>query len=216
MIETVKTAVDTTSWLMVDADTYRYFFSASAQVFAAIFAVVAIAFTFRHSEIVRQLEHLHSERMSRAFTYKNLWDKKYIAEKLGGMFNFDELKGSFSSLDDYTLDIALESIKERCDFVIANPSIASNEGVRIDVYERIRSIVSVTLERSQSLERRREISAVYVIYPIAVAAIMTIISLIMLGIESFKLNWLVWIVIPIASFALMYITVAFIIVLARH
>ena len=73
----------------VDPETYRYFFSASAQVFAAIFVVVAIALNFRLDEIRKRINDINQYRVKLAFFCKDWIDDKKLIEKFGESIDAD-------------------------------------------------------------------------------------------------------------------------------
>ncbi|MCX6639386.1 MAG: hypothetical protein NTW14_02730 [bacterium] len=185
MPDSLYKALADSSWMYVSPDTYRYFFSASAQVFAAIFAVVAIASSFRLSELNRQTDRLADRKKSIAITFKYKWNTNTIKKFTGIQYDAMFLPKQAQDLNTTTIDhiwrglLADSNDKINCDNKgeLENWSLIRTFAQELSAWEHI-------LEAS----KRRAIHGTRI--SVIIAALMTIFSLISLCIETYKSSFI--------------------------
>jgi hypothetical protein len=185
------------SWLTVDADTYRYFFSASAQVFAAIFAIVAIAYSLKIIIIHRQIDNLRREKIGKAILYKENWGYNYLNKKLRGHLSvpaLNEFKERVSELDDWTINEIIESIKERCHEQINGfqsdqnqnaESIAFREN-KIKYFHEVIASLGNTKAEDTKREKQNTLASNNVVISVISTMSMVVLSLIILWFEWYE------------------------------
>ncbi len=173
----------------VDPETYRYFFSASAQVFAAIFAVVAIAYGYRLMDLQRKYDEIQKEKVGKAFTYKDsdLINGNYVREFIGGSGSIQSLRDNILNLDIGTIEAILKAIIKSCDSLLTgnNGKPIGRQGITPKEIEKTREQVEKTLKRSDEIAKLQKSAKSSVILPVVFSAMMTIYSLFMLSIQNF-------------------------------
>lgn len=196
----------------VDPETYRYFFSASAQVFAAIFAVVAIAYGYRLTDLQRKYDEIQKEKVGKVFTYKSLIDGNYLRELIGGSGKIQPLLDNIFNLDNATIEAMLCAIVKRCDFLIgiASGNSIPNHRLTVEKCNYIKKLIQRTLEGSGRINKSLKIAKRAVIIPAILAAAMTIYSLLMLSILTFIFETCLSITVISCSVILFALSLAFI------
>jgi hypothetical protein len=209
----VDSLSQSSSWFTVDPDTYRYFFSASAQVFAAIFAVVAIAFSFKIMNIQSELENLRKERRRKIKVFESEVVYESFDDEVKSQMtphSFNELKKEIWELDDWLIDRFLDAIQKRCVELIK-------------VYRREQPINEILVKQSKKkyysigrtkaatkrLRNRHNEAILNVIKSVVLASAMVILSLLMLWSEWYK-DYFVLITLPIFILVVYRITFLFV------
>jgi len=132
MTDPLQAVADPPSWSIVDPETYRYFFSASAQVFAAILAIVGIAVTFKLSELQKRIADIESNLRGIAKNYQRMWglkgDQKYfhnVAVSCGLAPYGDKVRALLDLPDNFLISEILTILDEISDSLNV---LASEEG----------------------------------------------------------------------------------------
>lgn len=198
----------------VDPETYRYFFSASAQVFAAIFAVVAIAYGYRIIDLQRKYDELQKEKVGKVFTYKNLI---YNLNKfINGHCRRQEFLDNIFNLDNTSIEAMLKAIVDRCEFLLqGDDRLHSAQNITKKALEKIKESVEDTLNKSKKVDESLIKARGSVLTPVIFAALMTIGSLFMLSIQNPILktcltSWVIFVALIVFALSLGYITYKFI------
>jgi len=182
----------------VDPETYRYFFSASAQVFAAIFAVVAIAYNYRIMVISRKLEDLSKEKVRKAILHQDHWGFDELKMKLNGILSVEinkKIKEAIWHLDESMIELILDSIQSRCGSLISDvrkgiqsdedEQSKKNKNQRIQNFESIKNSIAGTKSEFIEVSARKSEALKRVIQSVIIAAAMVCISLVMFLIEEY-------------------------------
>ncbi len=202
MVDSLSQAAANSCWLTVDPDTYRYFFSASAQVFAAIFAVVAIAYSFRISDIQKKREELRKEKLL-AFNLANVFE---LPARLNVLLKaeYSEYDGEINeSLEygtwEYDEDI-IDRILDTCHANLSTLIMAiQNSFDQIDAKKKqeyqkevrnLSPILAVSIKHHLLIAQLKRSSRAIVISSV-LSSLMTAISLILLGLQLFRFDLLI-------------------------
>jgi hypothetical protein len=186
----VDSLSQSSSWFTVDPETYRYFFSASAQVFAAIFTVVAIAFGFKIRNIQSELENLKKERRRKIKAFEatavyECFDDEFRIQI--SPHSFAELKKEIWELDDWLVDRFLDAIQKRCVQLIEvyRRELPINETLVKQSKKKYYSI-GRTKAAAKRLKNRYNDAILNVIKSVVMASAMIILSLLLLWSEWYK------------------------------
>ncbi|TKJ40807.1 hypothetical protein CEE37_07535 [candidate division LCP-89 bacterium B3_LCP] len=212
--DTLTTVTDTVSCFAIDADTYRYFFSASAQVFAAIFAIIGVAASLRIGDI-RRIEDISR---SAAIGYLREWG--YL------IYEYLEITNSKSNLISRigqdlvsdTTDLKFENLTNVMLFLIVSDINLSAEKLREigRLEEEEYSKVKYHTESALSILRSNPIDSLALIkkvrLSILISALIISFSLIALWIKCYCLYFIIGVLIFMVI-ALFYLAFLFISIL---
>jgi hypothetical protein len=194
----------------IDPETYRYFFSASAQVFAAIFAVVAIAVSFRLSELRAEFENARASVVRVAHVY--VMEVSLHIQEGGDNSQISSASQNWMrgrGVGDITL-YSEEDLFSVCkDIEISINKRYNQKKLDEDRYQRIKKEISLVVERYENLVVYKKSLKMQVNKTVLISGIMIAISLISLWLKYHCIYFIVG-VLAIMIAALFFISVSFI------